>query len=83
MSEESSRNDHQQHGKIGHNSKFVNKRMLERIEYIQAHELKFHENNPRKHSKRQEKALDHSVAANGIVLPILIDGDGVIIAGEA
>jgi len=83
MTQETIRNGRQRHGKLGHNSSFIDKRILERIEYVSVQDLTFHENNPRKHPKRQEKMLDRSVGAFGIVLPVVIDADGLIIAGEA
>ncbi len=83
MKRKSHQDDRQQYRKLGHNSRFIDQRVLQDIEYIPVQELKFCENNPRKHPKRQEKLLDRSVGAFGIVLPILIDGDGMVIAGEA
>jgi DNA modification methylase len=40
-------------------------------------------NNPRKHPERQLVKLAGSIAEFGFVMPVLIDEDGVIIAGEA
>ncbi|MEQ8321892.1 MAG: DNA methyltransferase [Rhodospirillales bacterium] len=83
MTQEPNQNARNQQGKIGHNSRYVDRHILEKIEYVSVRDLKFYERNPRKHPKRQEKLLDRSVGAFGIVMPILIDGEGVIIAGEA
>lgn len=45
--------------------------------------LTTYSNNPRKHSERQLVKLAGSIAEFGFVMPVLIDEDGVIIAGEA
>lgn len=68
---------------IGDNSGWIDKHLIEQVEYVPVRNITFYGNNPRKHSKRQDKLLDRSVGAFGIVIPILIDGEGVILAGEA
>ena len=68
---------------LGDNQGWINERLLERIEYVPIDTLNPYTNNPRKHSKRQEKMLDRSLAEFGIVLPILVYTDNTVIAGEA
>ncbi len=41
-----------------------------------------HANNPRTHSKRQVRQIADSIEAFGWTLPILVDNDGMIIAGH-
>lgn len=53
------------------------------IEYRPAGSLANFSNNPRKHPERQLVKLAASIAEFGFVMPVLIDEDGVIIAGEA
>lgn len=53
------------------------------IEYHPIADLKPYEGNPRKHPEKQIVALMASVNEFGLVMPILIDAFGVIIAGEA
>lgn len=54
-----------------------------KIEYLSVSELKPHEGNPRVHSEKQIKKLMASIQEYGIVLPVLIDVNNVIIAGHA
>lgn len=53
------------------------------IEYRPVDSLTNYNNNPRKHPERQLVKLAGSIAEFGFVMPVLIDEDGVIIAGEA
>lgn len=53
------------------------------IEYRPIDSLTPYSNNPRKHPERQLVKLAASIAEFGLVMPVLIDEDGVIIAGEA
>ena len=53
------------------------------IEYRPIDSLTPYSNNPRKHPERQLVKLAASIAEFGFVMPVLIDEDGVIIAGEA
>ncbi len=53
------------------------------IEYRALKELAPYANNPRKHPERQIIKLMASVSKFGFVMPVLIDEDGVVIAGEA
>ncbi len=53
------------------------------IEYRPIESLAAYSNNPRKHPERQLIKLTSSIAEFGFVMPVLIDDDGVIIAGEA
>ncbi len=54
-----------------------------KIEYLPISELKPYEGNPRLHSEKQIKKLIASIQEFGIVLPVLIDANNVIIAGHA
>ena len=53
-----------------------------KIEYVPLASLTPHPLNPRKHSRRQLKALARSIRAHGFVAPVLSDARGVIIAGH-
>jgi DNA modification methylase len=53
------------------------------IEHRPVGSLTPYSNNPRKHPERQLVKLAASIAEFGLVMPVLIDEDGVIIAGEA
>lgn len=53
------------------------------IEYWPIDSLTNYSNNPRKHPERQLVKLTASMAEFGFVMPVLVDEDGVIIAGEA
>ena len=53
------------------------------IESLPINELKPYEGNPRVHSESQIQKLMASVKEYGIVLPVLIDSNNVIIAGHA
>ena len=67
-----------------HNQRpWIDRRLLRCIEYVPIDDLKPYPGNPRKHPKRQQNKLDRNLSAFGIVLPVLVDADGVIIAGEA
>ncbi len=54
-----------------------------KIEYLPVSELKPYESNPRVHSEKQIAKLIASIQEYGIVLPVLIDVNAVIIAGHA
>tara|TARA_R110001592_G_scaffold222022_1_gene477043 strand:- start:5597 stop:7003 length:1407 start_codon:yes stop_codon:yes gene_type:complete len=67
-----------------HNQRpWLDRRLLRCIEYVPIDDLKPYPGNPRKHPKRQQNRLDRNLSGFGIVLPVLVDADGVIIAGEA
>ena len=51
------------------------------IEYLKPEELKDYENNPRFNDDAVEKVAD-SMKMFGFNVPVLIDGDGVIVAGH-
>ncbi|MAY20778.1 MAG: DNA methylase N-4 [Erythrobacteraceae bacterium] len=53
------------------------------IEYRPIDSLTNYSNNPRKHPERQLVKLAGSITEFGFVMPVLIDEDSVIIAGEA
>lgn len=55
----------------------------EKLELLSPAALVPAERNPRKHTLRQMKALQRSLREFGFVAPVLIDRDGVIIAGHA
>lgn len=55
---------------------------LDRINYVQIDELQTYERRLRKRSAQAEAALRNSVATFGIILPILIDQNKLIIGGE-
>lgn len=52
------------------------------IEHIASSELKPYEGNPRIHTDQQIEKLKASIEEYGIVLPVLIDTNNVIIAGH-
>ena len=52
------------------------------IEYLRSAELRPDPNNPRTHSKKQVAQIAASMRAFGVVNPILVDEDNVIIAGH-
>jgi ParB-like nuclease domain len=56
---------------------------IPRIETVALECLKPNPRNARTHSKRQIKLIADSVKTFGFVNPILIDKDGMIIAGQA
>jgi hypothetical protein len=53
------------------------------ITYRHIDELKLNSRNPRKHSPRQIRLLAKSIGAFGFIVPILIDHEGMLVAGEA
>ena len=53
------------------------------IEYLPPSDLIPYENNPRVHPDSQIEKLAESVKEHGVVLPVLIDANNVIIAGHA
>lgn len=53
------------------------------IDYRPIDSVTSYTNNPRKHPERQLVKLSSSIAEFGFVMPVLIDDDGIIIAGEA
>ena len=53
------------------------------IDYLPLAALTPDPRSPRQHGKRQLRALAGSIAAFGFNVPVLIDGDGTIIAGHA
>lgn len=53
------------------------------IEYRHIDKLKLHASNPRKHPERQLVKLATSIAEFGFAMPVLVDGENTIIAGEA
>lgn len=53
-----------------------------RIEYVAIADLKPNPRNPRKHSKRQLKALARSIGEFGFVVPVLIDKEAMLVAGH-
>lgn len=54
-----------------------------KVEYISPSELKPYDGNPRIHSDKQIQKLQASIQEYGIVLPVLVGTDNVIIAGHA
>ena len=54
-----------------------------KIEYLPISTLRPYEGNPRVHSEKQIAKLIASIQEYGIVLPVLIDANNVIIAGHA
>jgi DNA modification methylase len=52
------------------------------IEYVSVAALKPDSRNPRSHSKRQIRQIAQSIKAFGFNVPLLIDGDGTVIAGH-
>ena len=53
------------------------------IEYISPSELIPYDNNPRIHTESQIDKLVASIKENGILLPVLVDANNLIIAGHA
>ena len=53
------------------------------IEYISSSDLKPYEGNPRIHTDQQIEKLKSSIQEYGILLPVLIDANNIIIAGHA
>jgi DNA modification methylase len=53
------------------------------IEHLALGELTLNPNNPRRHPASQIKSLSQSIAAFGFNVPVLIDGDHRVVAGEA
>jgi DNA modification methylase len=53
------------------------------IEYRPCTSLRVYQNNPRQHSQKQLVKLAASIREFGFAMPILVDEDGTIIAGEA
>jgi len=69
---------------IHHNQRpWIDRRLIGDVEYVPIDSVKPYPGNPRKHPKRQQKKIDQNLPAFGIVLPILIDPDNTIVAGEA
>lgn len=58
-------------------------RRLGSIEYRDPNSLKLYPGNPRKHPEKQIVKLKSSILEFGFVMPVLVDEDGLIIAGEA
>lgn len=56
---------------------------LLKVEYISPSSLTPYDGNPRIHSDKQIQKLQASIREYGVVLPVLIDADNVIIAGHA
>ena len=54
-----------------------------KIEHISPSELTPYEGNPRVHTEAQIAKLKASIQEYGIVLPVLVDAENVIIAGHA
>ena len=54
-----------------------------KIEYISPDELSPYDGNPRIHTEQQIAKLKASIQEYGVVLPVLIDANNVIIAGHA
>ena len=55
---------------------------LDRIEYVPVDRLKLHDRRLRKRSAETATALKTSLSSFGIVLPILIDQNNIVIGGE-
>ena len=55
--------------------------MDKKIEYFAVDEIQARPTNPRTHSKKQIKQLAESIRKFGFTNPILIDGEGVMLAG--
>lgn len=53
------------------------------IEYRDVETLSLYRNNPRKHPSKQLAKLATSIAEFGFAMPVLVDDQGAIIAGEA
>ncbi len=54
-----------------------------KVEYISPSSLTPYDGNPRIHSDKQIQKLQASIQEYGVVLPVLVDADNVIIAGHA
>lgn len=54
-----------------------------KVEYISPSSLTPYDGNPRIHSDKQIQKLQASIREYGVVLPVLVDADNVIIAGHA
>jgi DNA modification methylase len=52
------------------------------IEYISPHDLKLDPNNPRIHSRKQERQIARSIKTFGFLVPVQADSDGKVIAGH-
>jgi ParB-like chromosome segregation protein Spo0J len=52
------------------------------IEYLSVYELKPYPRNARTHSRKQIRQIADSIDAFGFTNPLLIDGDGMILAGH-
>mgnify|MGYP003671624178 FL=1 len=65
------------------NCGWINQRLISGIEYVSVDSLKAYANNPRRHPKRQRNRLDRSLAAFGFVMPVIVDDENVVVAGEA
>ncbi|MEQ8229328.1 MAG: DNA methyltransferase [Rhodospirillales bacterium] len=67
-----------------HNERpWLDRRLIEKVEYVSVEVPKVYEKNPRAHSKRQRRKLDASIEVFGVVVPILLDNKDKIVAGEA
>ncbi|MBG0793057.1 ParB N-terminal domain-containing protein [Methylocystis sp. H62] len=53
-----------------------------RVEYVEPTNLKAYQKNPRAHSADQVEQIAESVKAFGFVSPLLIDAEGIVIAGH-
>jgi DNA modification methylase len=56
--------------------------LLGRVEYIAVDRVRGYRLNARRHSKKQVRQLAASIRTFGFVVPVLIDADGVLIAGH-
>ena len=52
------------------------------IEYASPESLKPHERNARKHPKKQLRQLAGSIKAFGFISPVLVNAEGLILAGH-
>lgn len=69
--------------KTHNQSPWIDARLLDAVEYVPIDDLKPYPGNPRKHPKREQKKLDASVGSFGCVIPLVVDADVNIVAGEA
>lgn len=60
-----------------------NGRLIELIDYVATASLKPYANAPRRHAKDKIRRLRDNINEFGFVVPLLVDGDGVVIAGHA